>query len=63
MSDEYDPLEPLELLSDAVEGYCDLETGECVASPLPADDKSITVYPPPVAAPSGGSTDPSDRAR
>jgi hypothetical protein len=54
MSDKRDPLEPLELMSDAVEGYCDLETGECVASPLPADDKSMTVDPPPVAAPSRG---------
>ena len=41
MSDKYDPLEPLELLPDAVEGYCDLETGECVTSPLPAG-KSVT---------------------
>ncbi|GII27201.1 hypothetical protein [Planotetraspora mira] len=40
MSDKYDPLEPLELLPDAVEGYCDLETGKCVTSPLSADDKS-----------------------
>jgi hypothetical protein len=37
MSDKYDPLEPLELLPDAVEGYCDLETGECVTPPRPAD--------------------------
>ena len=33
MSDKYDPPEPLEMLHDAVEGYCDLETGECVTSP------------------------------
>ncbi|MER5918096.1 hypothetical protein ABT124_49615 [Streptomyces sp. NPDC001982] len=63
MSDKHDPVEPLELLPDAVEGYCDLETGECVTLPLPADDKSVTADPPPVAAPSRRSTDPSDRAR
>ena len=62
MNDKYDPLEPLELLPDAVEGYCDLETGECVTSPLPADDKPATAGPPPVAAPSRRRTDPSDRA-
>ena len=43
MSDEYDPLEPLELLPDAVDGYCDLETGECVSSPaFPAGGDSMT---------------------
>jgi hypothetical protein len=63
MSDKYDPLEPLELLPDAIEGYCDVETGECVTTPLPADDTSVTADPPPVAAPSSRSTDPSDRAR
>jgi hypothetical protein len=47
MSDKDDPLEPLELLPDAVEGYCDLETGECVTPPLPADDTSVTADPPP----------------
>ncbi len=50
MSDTYDPLKSLELLPDAVEGYCDLETGECVTPPLPADDKSVTSDPPPAAA-------------
>jgi hypothetical protein len=49
MTDTYDPREPLELLTGAVEGYCDLETGECVASPPRADDKSGTADPPPVA--------------
>ncbi|MFD3450804.1 hypothetical protein ACFWVC_01355 [Streptomyces sp. NPDC058691] len=49
MSDKYDPPEPIELLSAAVAGYCDLETGECVTSPLPADDKSVIPDPPTVA--------------
>ena len=60
MTNKYDPLEPLELLPDAVEGYCDFETSECATSPVPAGGKSVTADPPPVAA---GSTDPSDRPR
>jgi hypothetical protein len=46
MRDKHDPPGPLELLHDAVEGYCDLETGECVTAPLPAADQPATADPP-----------------
>jgi hypothetical protein len=44
------------LLPDAVEGYCDLETGECITPPLPEDDKSVTTDPPPVTTSSRASS-------